>query len=625
VLVDAAHEGEAGAVFLPQGNDIHASSWLHGVHQVHASLEERWDHWVHIAIGILAEELGTPLPQHIPHAPVVRGDELPHLPRACQWPTLAGHVLMHHELIHSHDGGNAFQYPVSRLPDCLQDLMDKFGLVIVRQGKLLLPQQLPGFVKTAWDAHSNYTPRTQVLAGNFFPTGREALLAELIVMPDAPPISDGAHRILHGQRQRRHLLAQLHPPTVMVARDHELLILVEDFLFLRAQPACVDGHRTEARPPVPEGRKVELFGSCSLCGPLFLQPYDWPEQFGEQRPLICPEGHVCQVLLPIHLHAACDGKNRMVVSKPPLRGHVPLSPQPMVLVALHSRDYSFLGSLGPGAATLTAQVQRAKITTLVRMRVVTLLTDFGTQDGYVAAMKGVIISMAPQVAVVDIAHEIAPFAISSAAYVLYSCAFFFPRGTVHVAVVDPGVGTPRRAIIHCSRGHFFVAPDNGVLSLVADDSGPTYTLDRPEFWLPKVSSTFHGRDVFAPVAARLARGEPAGAMGTPGAPPTRSVWLGAQPAEGEQLLAQVLHVDRFGNLITGARPEDLPPVPVFLAGGREIRGLSRTFADVAQGELLAYIGSSGLIEIGQREGNAAETLGLGPGSIVRICGSKGPC
>ena len=114
-------------------------------------------------------------------------------------------------------------------------------------------------------------------------------------------------------------------------------------------------------------------------------------------------------------------------------------------------------------------------------------------------------------------------------------------------------------------------------------------------------------------------------MGTPGAPPTRSVWLGAQPAEGEQLLAQVLHVDRFGNLITGARPEDLPPVPVFLAGGREIRGLSRTFADVAQGELLAYIGSSGLIEIGQREGNAAETLGLGPGSIVRICGSKGPC
>jgi S-adenosylmethionine hydrolase len=87
----------------------------------------------------------------------------------------------------------------------------------------------------------------------------------------------------------------------------------------------------------------------------------------------------------------------------------------------------------------------------------------------------------------------------------------------------------------------------------------------------------------------------------------------------------LLHVDRFGNLITGARPEDLPPVPVFLAGGREIRGLSRTFADVAQGELLAYIGSSGLIEIGQREGNAAETLGLGPGSIVRICGSKGPC
>jgi S-adenosyl-L-methionine hydrolase (adenosine-forming) len=235
------------------------------------------------------------------------------------------------------------------------------------------------------------------------------------------------------------------------------------------------------------------------------------------------------------------------------------------------------------------------------MKRITLLTDFGTKDGYVAAMKGVIASIAPSAFVEDASHDIPPGDVLSAAQALSRYWHRFPIGTVHIVVVDPGVGTERAAIALAARGHFFVGPDNGVFSFVDDDQAVRLAIPT------EASNTFHGRDVFAPVAARLSNGEPLHTMGTE----LDDRYVLAKPA-AQRNVGEVIAIDRFGNVITN----------VMQASDVEINGavikLVNTYGDVAEGELLALINSDGLLEIAVRNGSAAETLGVSRGARVTL-------
>ncbi len=245
--------------------------------------------------------------------------------------------------------------------------------------------------------------------------------------------------------------------------------------------------------------------------------------------------------------------------------------------------------------------------------VITLTTDFGPEDGYVAAMKGVILTICPQATVVDISHEIRPQAIRQAAYVLSTVVPYFPPGTVHLVVVDPGVGTERRAIGVETRRAVYVAPDNGVLglALAVDEARRAVELAEARYRLPEVSGTFHGRDIFAPAAAHLVCGRSLAEMGPTLSPADlQAVQLPEQP--------EVLHVDRFGNLITSYRVGAGEKRLAVTAGGVRLMGLARTFADVEPGELLAYAGSSGYVEIAVRNGSAARLLSIGPGAPVQV-------
>lgn len=252
---------------------------------------------------------------------------------------------------------------------------------------------------------------------------------------------------------------------------------------------------------------------------------------------------------------------------------------------------------------------------------VTLTTDFGTSDGYVGAMKGVILSRAAHARVVDIAHHIAHHDVAAGAYCLRQAAPCFPEGTIHVAVVDPGVGTARRPVIVDDGRHLFVGPDNGLFSLVAPAPRAVYAIEAAAFRLPRVSATFHGRDVFAAAAGALATGIPACAAGPAvtlrgrlaHGPPAPE----AEPARAGRT-ATVIHVDVFGNLITDCPGDALPPAPRFRVAGREIAGLSRTFGDVAPGELVAYVGSADTLEIAVREDSATRILGVGRGATLAI-------
>lgn len=241
---------------------------------------------------------------------------------------------------------------------------------------------------------------------------------------------------------------------------------------------------------------------------------------------------------------------------------------------------------------------------------ITLLTDFGTADGYVAEMKGVLCSLAPGVPIVDLTHDIVAQDVMGARLALARCWRRFPAGTVHVVVVDPGVGTRRAAIAVQSEGRYLVGPDNGVLSpalFALDARTVTLPVD------PHASATFHGRDVFAPVAARLALGEGLESLGEAHAEPVR---LRTPPPRRDAhglLHGEVLTVDRFGNLITNLLTREAHGM-VKIAG-RGAR-LVRTYGDAAPGELVALIGSSGLVEIAVREGNASALLSVGRGEAV---------
>ncbi len=248
------------------------------------------------------------------------------------------------------------------------------------------------------------------------------------------------------------------------------------------------------------------------------------------------------------------------------------------------------------------------------VRRVTLTTDFGTADGYVGAMKGVIARLAPDAQVVNISHDIPRHDIAAAAFALAQAAPQFPEGTIHVAVIDPGVGGERAGVVVDAGDHIFVGPDNGVFSLVASEPVAAYAIRAAGFLRADPSATFHGRDVFAVAAARLAAGAAPSEVG----PAVELLGCLTLPRAADGAQGTVIHVDAFGNLITDLGADELPASPVLVVAGRTIASLSTTFESVERGELVAYIGSGGTLEIAVREGNAAAELGAGRGDPVEV-------
>nr|MBC7243969.1 SAM-dependent chlorinase/fluorinase [Chloroflexota bacterium] len=256
------------------------------------------------------------------------------------------------------------------------------------------------------------------------------------------------------------------------------------------------------------------------------------------------------------------------------------------------------------------------------MSIITLLSDFGTADGYAGVMHGVILSINPKAVVVDICHDIAPQDIHTAAFVLSTVYPYFPAGTVHVVIVDPGVGSERRALAVRTAHGTFVAPDNGVLSYVfaRESISEVVHLTNARYWLSPLSNTFHGRDLFAPVAAHISLGVALSDMGPAIQDPVRFAVTEALVQNDGSIHGQVLHVDRFGNIITNVPRELLTTGQSWRVhiAGYEVDSLSKTYAGAADGALLALIGSSGHLEIAVRNGNAAAMLKADRGTEVVV-------
>jgi hypothetical protein len=269
-----------------------------------------------------------------------------------------------------------------------------------------------------------------------------------------------------------------------------------------------------------------------------------------------------------------------------------------------------------------------------RSGIVTLLTDFGLADTYAGVMKGVLLSQAPSLRVVDLTHSVSPQAVEQGAFLLEGAWRYFPPGTVHIAVVDPGVGSGRRRLALSTLGHFFVGPDNGLLSAaipewsrpvrqpgapyvaraVTPDPDLTAVSIESRGWSPFISATFEGRDVFAPAAARLAAGGRLEELG-PAAGELLALPAFRAPLLGDELDGLVVHVDAFGNLITDIRGSDLPPRASVLAGGQRL-SVVRTYAEASG--LAAIVGSSGFLEVALPGGSAAAALGAGRGARVTV-------
>lgn len=250
-----------------------------------------------------------------------------------------------------------------------------------------------------------------------------------------------------------------------------------------------------------------------------------------------------------------------------------------------------------------------------RSGIITLLSDFGLADSFVGAMKGVILSINPRATMVDLTHEIGPQHVRAGALTLLAAYSYYPAGTIHLAVVDPGVGTARRALVCQTRHCFFVGPDNGLLSPSVERDGllGAYELTEQRYRLENPSHTFHARDIFAPAAAHLSLGIAPDRFGPRVDDP---VPLRLPRAEhcGLRVEGEIIHVDRFGNLITNISQQDLaawPPESLHLwGGGLHLVGLRRTYGDAAPGEPLMVLGSLGFLEIAVNGGNAATELGL---------------
>ena len=259
--------------------------------------------------------------------------------------------------------------------------------------------------------------------------------------------------------------------------------------------------------------------------------------------------------------------------------------------------------------------------------IITFLSDFGHTDWFVGVVHGVLHSLAPDAHVVDLSHSIPPANIAHGAFMLEAAAPDFVPGTVHLAVVDPGVGTGRRAIAAIAHGQVFVGPDNGLLEWAfADPQCQVHHLVHEKFFRQPVSRTFHGRDVFAPVAARLARGEAISSLG-PRITDALRLPQHAPERRGDQLIGHVVFLDRFGNALTnltstsiaGAFGEDTSDASIEVRVlDRKIDGLSRSYGDAPVGTIVALLGSSGRLEVAQVGGAASDRLGLGEGDAVVV-------
>jgi len=256
------------------------------------------------------------------------------------------------------------------------------------------------------------------------------------------------------------------------------------------------------------------------------------------------------------------------------------------------------------------------------MTAITLITDFGVQDGHVGAMKGVIHTIAPDAPIVDISHHVPPQDLRHGAFVLLTAYPYWPPDTVHVVVVDPGVGTARRAVAVQTPGGRFVAPDNGVLSYVLTHESPAraVALTNPDYWHHPVSPVFHGRDIFGPAAAHLASGVPLEALGELVEPVGLTTFPVPEPVwqPDGSVVAHVQHVDRFGNCTTDLPGTELTRAPHWCVAvsGHEIDGVRRTFAEVEEGEAVALVDSTGFLAIAVRNGSAARAFHLAVGDPV---------
>lgn len=255
--------------------------------------------------------------------------------------------------------------------------------------------------------------------------------------------------------------------------------------------------------------------------------------------------------------------------------------------------------------------------------IVTLTTDFGLRDPFVGIMKGVVLGICPDARLVDLSHEVAARDVLGGLLVLEAAVPFFPEGSVHLAVVDPGVGSRRRAIAVRSGGHYFVGPDNGLFTLALERPGSAAVrLEAARYRLPRVSRTFHGRDIFAPAAGHLAAGVPMEGLGPTAADLERLRVPGCR-MEGNTLVGEVIAADRFGNLITSVTEERLRDLPGGGAVTVEVAGVAvgapvSCYAEGRQAEPAVILGSTGRLEIFVRDGSAQARLGLQRGASVRV-------
>jgi S-adenosylmethionine hydrolase len=255
--------------------------------------------------------------------------------------------------------------------------------------------------------------------------------------------------------------------------------------------------------------------------------------------------------------------------------------------------------------------------------IITLTTDFGLQDHYVSAMKAVILGINPNARIVDISHEIPPQDVMAGAWVVRNAALLFPPGTIHVVVVDPGVGTERKPVCLSIEGHFFIGPDNGIFSLIGEEfEYIAVTLENEHLWREIRSNTFHGRDIFAPVAAHLSRGISMDELGPPLSEVITYRW--AIPiSDRDGIQGWIVHIDRFGNLISNI-PSGLIRDTIgssnfrIYVGNTILHRIDTSFGSVHDGEPVAYIGSSDKLEIAINKGNAKEMLGVEKGAQISI-------
>jgi S-adenosylmethionine hydrolase len=255
--------------------------------------------------------------------------------------------------------------------------------------------------------------------------------------------------------------------------------------------------------------------------------------------------------------------------------------------------------------------------------IVTLTTDFGLSDYYSGAMKGVILGICPQAQIVDLSHEIRPYAISEGAHVIAEAYPCFPKKTVHVVVVDPGVGTARRPIIMEAAGQRFVAPDNGVLAMIySRQKHKIRLISNDRYFRKPVSNTFHGRDIFAPVGAHIAAGEPVSRFGRLVDDYVRPEFERPRRAGDGIWTGRILNIDRFGNVITNFHASEFADLErrafVLSLGSFEVRALARNYAESRPGELFAIIGGSGYLEVSVGQGSAAERIGCEAGAAVEL-------